>query len=233
MQQMVIEGGHGKVYDHTISIPSPRNTQKHGTPNTCRGCHQTEMPGWDAEHFNRLWPGAEERNHRTKLADAVALGRARDPKAQALLEPLLQSDNPVYRAGAAWMLAQFDTDLRPQLNDAHPMVRRAALSAVAPKHPEALEPLLQDPNTVLRRAAALQLALHPSYVAARPELRKRLIALLEALAQQRPDSRRPYKALGYLYTMEGEKQKALAAYERYLRLNPWDKAIQRALRGLR
>jgi len=233
MQRLVIEGGHGKVYDHTISIPSPRNTQKHGVPNACRGCHPGEMPGWDAEHFNRLWPGAEERNHRTKLADAVALGRARDPKAPELLKPLLQSDNPVYRAGAAWMLGQFDTDLRPQLNDAHPMVRRAALSAVAPKHPEALEPLLQDPNTVLRRAAALQLALRPSYVGARPELRRRLIPLLEALCRKRPDSRQPYKALGYLFTMEGETQKALEAYERYLRLNPWDGAIRAAASRLK
>ncbi|MFQ5843397.1 MAG: cytochrome c3 family protein, partial [Planctomycetota bacterium] len=182
MQRLIIEGGHGKTYDHTISIPSPRNTDELGVPNACRSCHLAEEPGWDREQLERLWPGAEGRNHRVRLADVVARGRAGEPEAKEPLLELLRDPNPVYRAGATWLLGPYGVDLRPQLRDPDPMVRRAAVAGVARSAPEALEERLDDASHAVRRAAALALALRPSRLRERPALRRRLTALLERYA---------------------------------------------------
>jgi hypothetical protein len=228
MPPLVIEGGHGKVRDHTISIPSIENTRRLGLPNACRTCHLTEYPGWDYEHFDKWYPDADKKNHRVPLAEAIAAGRARRPEARDLLLNLLKDKNPVYRAGAAWLLAPYDVDLRDALKDPHPLVRRAAVDGVARRHPEALEPMLDDPSLVLRRAAAIALASRfenapYGYMEARPELRKRVIPVLEECSRERPDDADLDFILARLYTMEGRKEDADRAQSRYLRLRPWMK----------
>lgn len=228
MPPLVIEGGHGQVRDHTISIPSIENTRRHGLPNACRSCHLTEYPGWEYPHFEAWYPEADARNHRVPLAAAIAAGRARRPDAKEPLGKLLADPNPVYRAGAASLLAAYDTDLRPALADPHPLVRKAAIDGVARRHPEALEPLLGDPSLVLRRAAAIALASRYErtaygYIAARPELRARVIPVLEECARERPDDADLHFLLHRLYAMEGREEEADRALSRYARLRPWAK----------
>jgi len=229
MPPLVIEGGHGHVRDHTISIPSIENTRKLGLPNACRSCHLTEYPGWEYEPFTKWYPDADAKNHRVALAQAIAGGRARRPEAKGPLEKLLLDPNPVYRAGAASLLAAYDTDLRPALSDPHPLVRRAAIDGVALRHPDALAVLLNDDvSLVLRRAAAMALATRwdkvaYGYIAARKELRARIVPVLEECVRERPDDADIHYVLGRLYAMDGRKEDADRAVSRYMRLRPWTK----------
>jgi predicted CXXCH cytochrome family protein len=233
MPRMVIEGGHGRSFDHTMSVPSMRNTKELGLPNACRDCHLLEDPGWEYEPFERWYPGAEERNHRVALARTIAAARTgRDGAREPLLE-LLRDENPVYRAGAARYLARYDVDLRPQLADPHPMVRRAAIEGVAGEHPEALVRLLDDENHVLRYRAALALLLKPGGLRGRPDLRDRVLAALEPFARLRPDRDVNHLALARLYEQAGRVPEAVRSYERYLRLASWDERTRAHLGRLR
>jgi predicted CXXCH cytochrome family protein len=226
MPPLVIEGGHGRVRDHTISIPSIRNTRELGLPNACRTCHLTEYPGWEYEPFERWYPRADERNHRVPLARAIAGGRARKPEAKEPLVALLADANPVYRAGAASLLSGYDVDLRPALADPHPLVKRAAVDGVAARHPDALVPLLESPSLVLRRAAAIALASRREgtaygYVAARAPLRARVVAVLEECVAERPDDADIHFLLAQLYRMDEREGEANRALSRYRLLRPW------------
>jgi hypothetical protein len=223
----VIEAGHGRVYDHTISTPSMRNTKELGLPNACRSCHLEEFPGWEYEWFDKWYPGAEERNHRNFLAATLAAGRERRPEAEDDLLKLLKDENFVYRAAAAWALWHYPVDLRPALKDPHPLVRRAAVEGVAARHPEALEPMVEDKNIVLRRAAALALASKRirepyDYIAARPELRARVRAALEECASYRPDHAELHYTLARIYEFDGRPDAARISMARYKRLRPWE-----------
>lgn len=232
MPRLVIEGGHGWTHDHTISIPSIKNTQKLGLPNACGSCHLLEDTGWEYEHLENWWPGLDTRNHRVRLADAFAS----DDNEKLL--GLLKDKNPVYRAGAAWALAGKGADLRPLLLDKHPMVRRAAIKGVAARYPDALLPLLQEPNMVLRRAAAFELAEKREsqpfdYISARPELRRTVHSVLATFLRLRPDVARLHFTLGGLHEVAGRKQEAIGSYERYLRLNPHNTRIRNHVEQLK
>ncbi len=226
MPRMVIEGGHGRVFDHTISIPSPRASRQLALPNACADCHLLEPIGFEVEPFERWYPGAEERNHRSALARAVLAGRRGAAEAADLLTPYLADRNPVYRAGAARLLARGGSDLRAQLRDAHPLVRRAAIDGVAARHPEALVPLLEDPNMVIRYRAARALV-------DRGDLRERITTVLEGFVALRNDREIDHYMLGRLYEASGRLPQAVASYERYLRLWPWDTATRSRVERLR
>ena len=232
MPRLVIEGGHGWTHDHTISIPSARNTQKFGLPNACRSCHLIEDTGWEYDHMERLWPGLDERNHRVALADALMSND------KSKLLKLLKDPNEVYRAGAAWALAAHDVDLRPQLADPHPMVRRAAIKGVAARHPDDLVPLLSDPNMVLRRAAAFSLAEKKTaqpfdFIRARPKLLVQVRSVLSSFSKLRPDVARLHFTLGGLAEVSEQWEEAIVSYERFLRVNPHNQRIQKHVDGLK
>jgi predicted CXXCH cytochrome family protein len=226
MPRMVIEGGHGQVYDHTISIPSMVNTKKHGIPNACLQCHLLEDPGWEYEHFNAWYPKAEERNHRVQLASTVAAGRARKPGAEGALRKLAEDSNEIYRAGAVRLLAGYNVDLGRYLKDPSALVQRAAIES---SMPEALVPLLASKNDVLRYRAALKLAEDRENATTRALV----IPVLEEFVRIRPDQVAPHMALARLYESAGDRNRAIVSYERYLRINPWDSGIQRHLKKLK
>lgn len=233
LPRLVIEAGHGRVFDHSISIPSIRNTEKFGLPNACSSCHLDKTRDWVAEAFARWYPGAEERNHRVALAQTIADARAGRPGAKQPLLALLAAKNPIERAAATWLLSRYDTDLRPQLADPHPLVRRAAIKSVATRDPGALVPLIDDPNAVLRRAAAMALAESYAFVRPRPELRKRLLAVLQEFVRFRPDHDRLHFAIGALHELAGRTDEALRSYDRYLRLRHWDERTAAHVKRLR
>jgi hypothetical protein len=108
------------------------------------------------------------------------------------------------------------------------LVRRAAIEGVAARHPQALEPMIDDENIVLRRAAALALASRREkepydYIAARPELRAKVRAVLEECAFLRPDHADLHFTLAKIYEFDGSTEKARIAMARYARLRPWEK----------
>jgi len=227
MPRMVIEGGHGWTHDHTISIPSIVNSDKFGLPNACASCHVLEDPKWEQESFRRWYPGADKRNHRVALAATIAEGHGR----QSRLEALAKDANEIYRAGAVRLLAGYDVDLAAHLEDVSPLVRRAAIEGVKRTDPSRLVPLLDDKNHVLRYRAALALAER----AARddPELRRRVIAVLQEFARQRSDVDATHYALAVLFDTAADSAQAVASYERYLRLNPWDERARKRMKFLR
>ena len=231
MPRLVIEAGHGWTYDHTISIPSIANSNKFGLPNACASCHLLEDPKWEQESFWRWYPDADKHNHRVALAEAVAGGRERTAEAKPLLEALAKDANSIYRAGAVRLLAGYGVDLATALDDKSPLVRRAAIEGVKRSDPARLIPLLDDENHVLRYRAALALAER----AARddPDLRRRVIGVLEAFAAQRSDIDATHYALAALFDAAGDTAQAVASYQRYLRLNPWDKRAQKRMELLR
>ncbi|MHC4847087.1 MAG: HEAT repeat domain-containing protein, partial [Planctomycetota bacterium] len=231
MPRLVIEAGHGWTYDHTISIPSVENSEIAGLPNACASCHLLEDFKWEYESFRRWYPDAEKHNHRVALAAAFAGGREKKPEAKPLLERYAKNANPVYRAGAVRLLAGYDVDLAAALEDPSPLVRRAAIDGVNRSEPARLVPLLDDENHVLRYRAALALAER----AARkdPKLRRKVIAVLHAFATQRPDVDATHYALAVLYDAAADSAQAVASYERYLRINPWDKPARRRMELLR
>jgi len=224
MPQMVIEGGHGKVFDHTISIPSMTNTRAHGTPNACAACHLLEETNWERPHFEAWYPEAEKRNHRVPLAAAVAGGRAKDPAAKPALQELAKDPNELYRAGAVRLLAGYGDDLDAYLADESALVRRAAIEGASEG---ALKELLASDHAVLRYRAALRLAER------RLDDPAPVLAVLEAFAEKRPDQVVIHLALARLYEQAGDKEKALVTYERYLRINEWDTAIQDHVKRLK
>ncbi len=197
MPRLLIEGGHGRVYDHTISIPSAATTRQWGTPNACRNCHMVEFPDWETPFLKKWYPGSDERNHRVALADAFGAARLKQPGWPALLIPYLKNPNPVYRAGAARVLEHSNVDLRPQLQDQHPLVQRAAVPGVARRHPEALVSFLKSENHVLRRTAALALVGHEP-------ARADVVTALEDAIRARPDHAELYEALAQVTS--GEKK---------------------------
>ena len=228
MPRLVIEGGHGRVYDHTISIPSIENTRRWGLPNACRSCHLEEQPGFEYDPFERWYPDADRKNNRVALANAIGLAREGSPAAKPLLEKLLGDENPIYRAGAARYLARYDFDLRPALADPHALVRRAAIDGVAGRWPEALERLLDDESVVLRRNAAMALASKRErrpfdWIAARPELRARVKGVLQTCADLRPDDADLWGTLAELHNLDGDSAEEAACRARYRRLRPWQK----------
>ena len=231
MPRLVIEGGHGATFDHTISIPSIENTDRLGLPNACRSCHQLEDPGYEYEAFRKWYPDADRKNHRVALARAISGGRQKKPEAREQLEALRRDPNPIYRAGAVRLLGGYGADVASALDDENALVRRAAIEGVKRTDPKRLEPLLDDPNAVLRYRAALALAEREAR--RRPELRKRVIAVLEAFRRQRNDLDATHYHLGILYDVDLVTAEAIAAYERYLRINPWDTNIQKRVEVLR
>jgi hypothetical protein len=230
MPRMVIEGGHGRVYDHTLSTPSMANTKELGLPNACRDCHLVEDPGWEYESFQEWYPEADARNPRVALARAIAGGRAAKPEAKEQLLKLLEDRNPAFRAGGARLLAGgYGVDLRAQLKDPHPMVRRAAIVGVARTHPEELVPLLEDPSPVLRYVALMELIGSGRFVDGHPELWERLIEHLQQFTNERPDLDVNHLALGNLLLKAGHTKEAVRSFERYLRINPWDASTRSRL----
>ena len=231
MPRLVIEGGHGATFDHTISIPSIENTKRLGLPNACRSCHLLEDPAWEYAPFSKWYPEADKNNHRVALARTIAGGRAKKPEARERLEALRKDPNAIYRAGAVRLLAGYRADVTGALDDPSPLVRRAAIEGVKLTDPKRLEALLDAPNAVLRYRAALALAEREAR--RRPELRERVIKVLNAFLLQRNDIDATHYALATLHDAAGVTGKAIAAYERYLRINPWDAATRKRVEALR
>jgi hypothetical protein len=57
--------------DHSIDVPVPENSERHGVPNACGVCHPKEPPARLAASLHRWWPEAGLRQaRRLRLADA-------------------------------------------------------------------------------------------------------------------------------------------------------------------
>jgi predicted CXXCH cytochrome family protein len=97
-----------RMADHTIGVPAPENTVRHGIPNACTECHEDKDPAWAAGALAEWYPNGRRRLLIAR-ADAFAAARRRDP---AALDQLLAvagdpDQPPLARANALGYLRYF------------------------------------------------------------------------------------------------------------------------------
>lgn len=150
--------------DHSLDVPVPENTARHGVPNACGTCHADRSPDALAKSLHEWWPKAEARQRRRlRLADAID-----QEKKAASEEPLRavmadRAEAPDLRGAAAMLLAlrfprSAQASIAPLLTDGDPRVRARAILALQQAPIESagalLRPLLADTDLEVRLAAA-------------------------------------------------------------------------------
>lgn len=225
---LTIENGHGVILDHTISIPSPRNTLRHGIPNACTACHEKEGAAW-ALRWMRQWYG-DRRYRIEEVADAFAAARNAEPEG---LEPMVRmvedtDENLIYRASAAKLLARYPSPeakeaLLRGLGDRETLVRVCSILGLAGQDPGGVLPLLRgamdrDGSLAVRKTAAtclIALGDRQSMARCRAEML--------GLEQTTPTITRIYNLVGHTHYVEGDEEEARAWYDRVLAIYPWDR----------
>ena len=159
-----------EIRDHSMSIPVPENTLRHGIPNACNACHRDKDAAWALRIMNG-WYGNRSRQKLIRRADAFSQARAGDAQAIPVLLAILAeaSEGPMARANAAGYLARFAADPRvfaARLNalaDPDPLVRAVSAadwSSDAERRPVILAALvraLADPVAIVRMRAMVSL----------------------------------------------------------------------------
>jgi len=222
--------------DHAIRAPRPDLTLKIGTPNACNGCHTKESPQWAADATAKWYGPARART--VHYGEAIYAGRRNLPGAErALMELASDSAQPaIARATALELLsAHLSPDSGPvvqsALADPDPLLRDAALGAVADIDPQMrvplAAPLLVDPVRTVRSDAARALASVPA--AQVPEALRPMVAtgLDEYRAAQLLNADRPEGLLNLavLAIEGGDTAEAERLYQAALRLTPAVPAI--------
>jgi Tfp pilus assembly protein PilF len=153
--------------DHSFRVPRPDLTLELGTPNACASCHEQRGAKW-AHDAIRGWRAAprEELPH---FAQALSAGRrgALDAE-ERLLRLAADAAQPGIARATAWNLLpplagpRTLRALDAALRDGEPLVRAAALGALAELEPLPPSPAvlaaLADPLRLVRIAAARALA---------------------------------------------------------------------------
>ncbi len=210
--------------DHSLDVPVPENTIRHGVPNACNLCHVKETPESMADAMHKWWPGAAAREERRlRLADAFDPATAlqsREPLAAVVSD---KREAPSLRAAAATLLAvRFPAGavekLAPLLGDPNGLVRAGAVHALgflpareALPAARAVEPLLADSLLQVRQSAAILLAFLDLPVG---EEALRVLSTdhdTEGLVQ-------PHFKLGYRAAQRGDLEIAEAEFKKVLSL---------------
>ncbi|MCL6416449.1 hypothetical protein MIB92_12370 [Aestuariirhabdus sp. Z084] len=151
--------------DHGFHIPNPVTAQSTSSPDTCLSCHQEKDAQWSRNAYQRRFGDP--------TADAAALAiaglRNRDPLSVRAAEQALTDPKASAIGRGSLVVAMSTVPSRvslqaalSQLDDADPIVRRAALESLAGLNPDQrwriAAPLLEDPVRSVRFAAAVLLA---------------------------------------------------------------------------
>ncbi len=224
-----------QIRDHSISIPVPENTIRHGIPNACNSCHQDRDAAWTLKQMD-AWYGSRSREKLIRRANASSLARKNDPAAIPLLLEILNNRNegPVARANAAGHLGRFSVDptvfeaLRHELQDPDPLIRAIAAINLRPGAAdraaaiEALAQGLKDPAAIVRIgtvATLVSLGIRdmPGQYS---EDFKRAKAAFAARADHYSDDATQQVAAGKFYLLTGDASRAVRAFELVSRLDP-------------
>jgi tetratricopeptide (TPR) repeat protein len=221
------------IRDHSISIPVPENTLRHGIPNACNVCHQNRDANWTLSRM-KDWYGDASRQKLIGRASAFSLARAGDHKAIGPLLAILDdpSEGAVVRANAAGHLSKFSDDgqaiaaLKRALKDKEPLVRAVAAQRIASKNssPEVSAALIQalsDPSRAVREGAVLSLVNLGVERPSGDDGRHFDLAAQEYLARaavQADDGPEQFNA-GSMYLFTGKTQQAIGAFQSALRLD--------------
>ena len=224
-----------QIRDHSMSIPVPENTMRHGIPNACNNCHQDRDAQWALQQMNR-WYSARSRQKLMERADAFALARAGNADVVPRLLEILgkKEQGPLVRANALGYLGNFPADARvlpaqlAALNDPEPAMRVYAALLMNPKPEdreiaaEALVHALRDPATTVRVAATVALVSMgigqlPGEDGERFEQAKQVF---RARAQLNSDDAEQLLGAGKFYLLSGDPLGAVGAFETSLKIDP-------------
>jgi tetratricopeptide (TPR) repeat protein len=216
--------------DHSFRVPRPDLSIALGTPNACTQCHRDQSDQWAAETV-AAWYGSDRRRQ-THFGTALHAGRVGLAGAEALLVGLVidRTQPAIARATALSLLPRYASPAsieayRAGLADEDPLVRAAAVRALAPFPPDqrlaVAGHLLRDPVKAVRIEAVRMLAASPLQTMSGPQraaLDQATAEFIEAelAAAERPET---HLNLGSLYAAQGEFSMAEAAYRTALRLD--------------
>lgn len=224
-----------QIRDHSMSVPAPQNTVRHGIPNACNLCHRDKDAAWAAAH-SAAWYGPQSGQKAVRRADAFAAARRTDPEAIPALLAILadQWESPILRANAAGYLGNYHDNpdayqaVRHAFSDAHPLVRATAATVLKPSRGEreavalALVPLLRDPARTVRMSAGMAMVTlgvkpFPGEDGARFEQAKDLFGARAALYS---DDAAQQFAAGRFFLQAGDMAAAAGAFRLALKLDP-------------
>ena len=246
-----VTGVNATIRDHSMSIPSPENTLRHGIPNSCNLCHKQKDAKWAAEAVT-TWYGAG--SGRELVARADAFTAARKGSATAIPDLLkIASDSSAgawVRANAVAYLGAFPNDPAAYdsavrfLNDTEPLVRATAATSIRPRAAQraelapALVALLKDPVRTVRMSAAIALvALGVQLLPGEDGERFRQAnALYRARAQLNSDDAVQEFAAGKYFLLTRDANAAVDAFRAAMKLDPeiraqYDLALALAQKG--
>lgn len=240
-----------RLRDHSISIPAPENTIRHGIPNACNLCHQNKDADWATAQM-RAWYGDQSQRKLVRRADAFSEARKGDPAAIPALLAIVAdtSEGAWIRANAAGYLGAFPNHPEAYdavfrcLSDAEPLVRATATVALRPgagQRPAAagaLANLLADPAATVRINAAVALVVIgvqtiPGKDGERFERAKQLY---RARATLNADDAQQQFAAGNFFLLSGDFDGAVTAFRAAAKLDAgievqYDLARALALKG--
>jgi tetratricopeptide (TPR) repeat protein len=224
-----------RMRDHSMSIPVPENTSRHGIPNACNLCHKEKDAAWALRQMT-AWQGNQSRQKLMRRADAFAQARKGDVTAvPALLQILTDpSGGPWIRANAAGYLGTFPNDpsaydaLLHAFSDTEPLVRLTAATSIRPRAAQraalapALVALLGDSTQTVQISAAIALVAMgarqlPPEASERFERAKQLY---RARADLGSDDAAQQFAAGRFFLLAGDADGAASAFREAIRLDP-------------
>ena len=224
-----------RLRDHSISIPVPENTIRHGIPNACNLCHTDKTSEWAAEKTT-AWYGANSGQEWIRRADAFSEARNGNAAAiPALLRILADSSGgPYIRANAAGYLGSFPQDpaayaaVLRALNDAQPLVRATAAEAIRPRAAQRaavapqLAALLADPVAIVKVSAAIGLvSMGVQHIPGADGVRfEQAKQLYRARAELDSDDADQQFAAGRFFLLAGDPDEAVTDFRAAAMLDP-------------
>ena len=224
-----------RMRDHTMSIPAPANSVRHGIPNACNECHRDRDTAWAARQ-TAAWYGAKSGQKLADRADAFTAARKGEASAVAALLAILSdpAEPPYIRANAAGYLGTFPNDptaydaVFRAIGDAEPLVRAIAAGAIRPRAAQreavapALVPLLRDPLRTVRASAALAMVAMgvQSFTGEDGQRFEQAKQLYRERAELNSDDAVQQFAAGKFFFLAGDMAGAAAAFRASLQLDP-------------
>ena len=218
-------------HDHSLRIPRPDRTISMGVPNACNQCHGNRSPQWALQKI-QSWRPVPESGHQS-FAEALNGGTHASAEARSVLLGIAADlqQPAIARATATSMLAGYPgprtTDvLHTNLTDHDPMVRDAAVGALANEPPqERLRWLLRmaaDPTRLVRVDVAQALNGVPLEGSSAEERDALSRAASEYIAAQQFNADRPeaHANLGAYYATAGQRDKGETELKKALAIDP-------------
>lgn len=216
--------------DHSLRVPRPDLSAALGSPDACTQCHSDRTPAWAAAAL-RGW-GADSRAGQPHFGSVfVAARKGSAGAAQGLVGLATDREQPaIVRATALSLLGRYPgrsaTDAAQRaLGDVDPLVRHAAVAAVAQLAPErvgtALLTVIEDPVAAIRLEVARILVAQGGAAGLGLDPRRTELVLSEFERVQRSNADRPESLLGLgnLLASRGEADAAQAAYRSAIALD--------------